>query len=104
MHVCYRSDREHSVRARIEEAAKVAGRKATPVKPDAIDDLLVLEEGGIPIVDVPQPEVKLADAQIAVPETTHPSERASNGLAERAVQQWENHFTTLRHAFELNGG
>ena len=39
-----------------------------------------------------------------VAEHSHVGESASNGLAERAVQRWENHVATLRHALDLRLG
>ena len=42
--------------------------------------------------------------QLGVPELTHPGESASNGLAERSVQTFEDHFRTLNAALEANVG
>ena len=66
---------------------------------------VVLEAGDVEQLEAEEDDqIQLADAQIAVPEHSHVGESASNGLAERAVQAFENQFLTLRHALEIRMG
>ena len=63
---------------------------------------LVIESGDVETIEADDDApVQLSDVDIAVPEHSHVGESASNGLAERAVQMFENQFLTLKHALEL---
>ena len=111
MHFAYRSDKEPSIIALIEEACSRAGRRGVPAK--SVEDKVVLEDGAHAEGFVPeagdhacgelQPEENphaIDSAQIGVPEHSHPGESASNGKAERAVQAVVDHIRTLKAAFE----
>ena len=70
IHFAYRSDREPTVKALIEEACRMAGRQAKPVTTDHPMDLQpeVLEQGSVAVVeDHHQDEDLLADVRLAVP-------------------------------------
>ena len=70
IHFSYRSDREPAVKVLIEEACKLAGRKATPVSTDDLHDneLDVLEHSDVPAVELEHKDTPLTDARVAVPE------------------------------------
>ena len=100
MHFAYRSDKEPSIIALIEEACSRAGRCGVPAK--SVEDKVVLEDGDHACGEL-QPEENphaIDSAQIGVPEHSHPGESASNGKAERAVQAVVDHIRTLKAAFE----
>ena len=87
---------EPAVRSLIEEAARMAGRKAVPVTSDQLpnSEPLVLEHGDIEDLEQDDSHVAMSDARVAVPEHSHVGESKSNGLAERAVRTWEEQFST----------
>lgn len=64
---------------------------------------VTLDSADVPSVELAEvTKDQLADAQVAVPEFSHTGESQSNGFAERAVQQWEDHFRTSRATLEAN--
>ena len=87
----------------MDDACALGGRRGLLVKsgePQPVDEL-VLEQGGIPAVEEPQiEEDKDHEAHLGVSELTNPGESPSNGLAERSVQTFEDHFRTLKAALE----
>ena len=100
MHFAYRSDKEPSIIALIEEACSRAGRRGVPAT--EVEDEVVLEDGDHASGEL-QPDVSpvaVESSQIGVPEHSHPGESASNGKAERAVQAVVDHIRTLKAAFE----
>ena len=105
IHFAYRSDREVAVRSLLEEACRFAGRTCAPVTSDdpGVLEPKVLESSDVQAVElVDDDRVPDVQAKVAVPEHSHTGESKPNGLAERAVQQLENHVLTLKAAFETN--
>ena len=112
VHFTFRSDREPSIVAIIEEACSLAGRRGLRESNSSTghmvshDDLLNAD-GSVSlepnISDEPDDggPVNASTSHTAAPEMTHPGESQSNGLAERAVGIWEDQFRTLKHALEL---
>ena len=112
VHFTFRSDREPSIVAMLEEACSLAGRRGqreldssngTMVSHDDlldVDGSVSLEPN---ISDEPNNggPVNAPTSHTAAPEMTHPGESQSNGLAERSVGMWEDQFRTLKHALEL---
>ena len=80
----YRSDREPAIVSLIQDACAMAGRNG--VKIHAVED------------ESPEPDV--AEAQVAVPEHSHPGESQSNGLAESAIKELVDHVRTLKMSLE----
>lgn len=117
VHFTFRSDREPSIVAMLEEACALAGRRGThesgtPTEPTVpaptvSHDDLVNVDGTLdlePRCDDEPNTPKSADmpsSHTAAPEMTHPGESQSNGLAERSVGMWEDQFRTLKHALEV---
>ena len=111
VHFTFRSDREPSIVAMIEEACSLAGRRGLrdsgPAQPMISHDALVDADGSIAqepnVDDEPDASVSVtaSPSHTAAPEMTHPGESQSNGLAERSVGMWEDQFRTLKHALEL---
>ena len=112
-HFTYRSDREPSIVAMLDEACALTGRNGTKeASDDVIEDIspsaLADTSGDLTNVDLDVADgdgaTKLVDTEVthtAAPEMTHPGESQSNGLAERSVGLWEDQFRTLKHALEL---
>ena len=111
VHFTFRSDREPSIVAIIEEACSLAGRRGLrdsgPAQPMISHDALVDADGSVAhepnVDDEPDASVSVtaSPSHTAAPEMTHPGESQSNGLAERSVGMWEDQFRTLKHALEL---
>ena len=112
-HFTYRSDREPSIVAMLDEACALTGRNGTKEVPEgdgeAISPAALADvSGDLTNVDLDVANddgaTQLVDAEAthtAAPEMTHPGESQSNGLAERSVGLWEDQFRTLKHALEL---
>ena len=113
VHFTFRSDREPSIVAMLEEACALCGRHGLLDNGDSTGsalshDQLVTDDGSAvapdpTVEDEPHtPSSKLVPtSHTAAPEMTHPGESQSNGLAERSVGVWEDQFRTLKHALEL---
>ena len=117
VHFTFRSDREPSIVAMLEEVCALAGRRGihepassaeTPVpEPPVTHGDVVTLEGSLEMEprfhDEPYtPKTEdMPSSHTAAPEMTHPGESQSNGLAERSVGMWEDQFRTLKHALEL---
>ena len=114
-HFVYRSDREPAITAMFEEAVSITGRSGKKAESTEVSDSSshaeLLDAGhpdGARLADelkisetphVPS-SVEVPHTHTAAPELTHPGESQSNGLAERAVGIFEDHFRTLKSAFE----
>ena len=85
-----------SLVATIEAACSKAGRRGIPVKDGnaLIPSHKDLSPGDIPAVEYDEGEGVEGNAAdytaVAVPEHSHPGESASNGLAERSVQLFQD--------------
>ena len=117
VHFTFRSDREPSIVAMLDEVCALAGRRgihepssssdtAVPEPPVTHGDVITLEgslEREPRFEDEPKtPKTEdMPSSHTAAPEMTHPGESQSNGLAERSVGMWEDQFRTLKHALEL---
>jgi len=105
VHFAYRSDCEPAIKLMFEEACRVAGRTCTPVASDHpnASEPVIIENGDVAAVELgAEHDLELAQVRVAVPEHSHTGESASNGIAERAVQQWEDHFRTCKAALEAD--
>ena len=84
LHFAYRSDREPAIVSLIQDACALAGRNG--VKIHAVED------------ESPEPDT--VEAQVAVPEHSHPGESQSNGLAEAAMKELVDEVRTLKMSLE----
>ena len=89
----------------VEDACAAAGREAHVVSSDhpvPLPEAIEAEDvAGVELVKDPEP-LAGQPAHLAVPEHSHPGESKSNGLAERAVQTFEDQFRTFNAALEGN--
>ena len=82
----------------IHDACLATGRTPRPVTSDEPLRLPgVLESGDVPAVELATTmktnvDVPAEPAHLAIPEHSHPGESKTNGLAERAVQTFEDQF------------
>ena len=95
----YRSDKEPSIVAMIEESCKRSGRKGTNVTPpelaaedpSQVDAIFDWSPADVPSAEAPPPPAPVEEGQaiLGVPEHSHPGESASNGIAEAAAgRRW----------------
>ena len=101
VHFVYRSDKEPAIRAMIEQAIILAGRSgkayadADPEEQKSLSVMEELDEADGKLMPSPLESERIL---VAVPEHSMPGESKSNGIAERAVQQLEDHLRTLKSA------
>ena len=107
----FRSDREPAIMAMMDEACSLSGRNGK--KDTAISDSNAIAHAqlieGDQIIDDPDvpddPHVEdgpeVSSTHTAAPELTHPGESQTNGLAERSVGIFEDHFRTIKAALEI---
>ena len=110
MHIAFRSDREPAIAKMIEAACIQASRKPVPVTTDDIYHTDIGPEDGTEPSDLPSVEravhepAKEDPLVVAAPEFSHPGESKTNGLAEVSARDFEDHFRTLKAAFESRMG
>ena len=103
VHFVYRSDKEPAIRAMFEQAIILSGRsgkafaEADNAEKEAISVMEELDEDDGKLLPSPMESERIL---VAVPEHSMPGESQSNGIAERAVQQVEDHLRTLKTAYE----
>ena len=96
MHFAYRSDKEPSIVAMIQQACAMAGRNGVHVK--------TLEDDEAEYSDTPDSTVPIDRAMVAVPEHNHPGESQSNGLSERSIQEVVGQIRTIKMSTESRLG
>ena len=107
----FRSDREPAIMAMMDEACSLSGRNGKRdmaiSESEAIAHTQLVE--GDKVIDDPdvadEPHVEngpeISSTHTAAPELTHPGESQTNGLAERSVGIFEDHFRTIKAALEI---